>query len=154
MCVGHHPVHFLARTKRSPSAPRRAVIKSNVMAISAVLCVSTSGVLVTINSFAFAAGISMWLYPTPKFAKILQRLSSTFKTSVGNESQTVGHTASYCCNAALNSSAVNGRSVSLSVTSYKLRSFSSTDAGQRRVINTLGLFMFYSKKFRGYLFLK
>jgi hypothetical protein len=45
----------------------------------------------------------MWLYPTPKLAKILQRLFLTPRISAGKESQTVGQTASWFCRASLNS---------------------------------------------------
>ena len=61
MWVGRHPVQRPARTSRSPSPARRAAISSRVIAVSAVVSVSTRGVLVTTIPALAAAAVSMWL---------------------------------------------------------------------------------------------
>src|ERR1035437_5236410 len=67
-CSGCQPVHRCARTSRSPSPSRRATVNNNAKAKSAVVSVSTPGVLVTGILRAVAAATSMLLKPTPKFA--------------------------------------------------------------------------------------
>ena len=61
MCVGRHPVQASARTWRSPSPARRALMSMSVRAISAVASVNTPGVLATGMPSSVATVTSMLL---------------------------------------------------------------------------------------------
>ena len=92
-CVGCQPVQPPARTSRSPSPARRALISISVSAISAVASVTAPGVLVTATPAARAAATSIWFVPTPKFARSRARREPV-KAPAPNESPSVGSTRS------------------------------------------------------------
>ena len=141
MWVGPQPCHVPARTSRSPSPARRAIISKSVMAMSAVQSVSTSGVLVTVNPAALAASRSMWLKPTPKLPMMRALRGLAPSTSAEMRSVTVGSSASAARSASCSSATSMRWSSLLSLVSNRSVRRASTAVGQRRVTTTLGLAM-------------
>ena len=131
---GPQPVHSPARTIRSPSPARRAVISISIRATSAVASVVASGVLLTITPAAFAAPRSMWSCPTPKLATSRQRCGPPSKAGADQPSPMVERMASYALSAAHASAGLSASS--RSVTSKRLSHSATVRPGNRLVTNT------------------
>ncbi len=114
------------------SAPRRQAARISRKARSAVLSVSTSGVLVTMSPRAFAAATSMWSVPALGLAMI--RTLSGNAASFSPVRRTLGplKMASLPCSAAARMAASASRSASASTASNSRWARSATAGGTRR----------------------
>ena len=136
--VGDQPWKPPACTTAAPSTMRRVLAMIRLMVRSAVSSVRTPGVLVTMKPRWLAVATSMLSTPAPKLAISFSRSPARDSRRESSRSVMVGTSTSQRPMASTSSSAVIGRSSTLSSVSKSSRIRVSTGSGSLRVTMTFG----------------